>query len=89
VLPTLGRPAYCGDSMRTPSALSRTNLAHPLRSVLGCFLMTKKEIGEYFAKFGRMGGRAAAAKMTPEQRKASARKAAQARWAKAKQKQTT
>ena len=47
--------------------------------------MTKKEIREYFAKFGRKGGKAAAAKMTPEQRKASARKAAQARWAKKKE----
>ena len=46
--------------------------------------MTKKEIREYFAKFSRKGGQATAKKLTPEQRKASARKAAQARWAKKK-----
>jgi hypothetical protein len=44
--------------------------------------MTRKEIKEYFAKFGRQGGKATAKKLTPEQRKASARKAARARWAK-------
>ena len=44
--------------------------------------MTRKEIREYFAKFGRKGGQATARKLTPEQRKASARKAALARWAK-------
>ncbi len=44
--------------------------------------MTRKEIREYFAKFGRKGGQATARKLTPEQRKAIALKAAQARWAK-------
>jgi hypothetical protein len=44
--------------------------------------VTKKEIREYFAKFGRKGGLATARNLTPEQRKAIARKAAQARWAK-------
>jgi len=38
-------------------------------------------VKEYLAKLGRRGGKATAAKLTPEQRKASARKAAQARWA--------
>jgi len=46
--------------------------------------VTKKEIREYFAKFGRKGGQATARNLTPEQRKAIARKAAQARWAKEK-----
>lgn len=46
--------------------------------------MTKKEIREYFAKFGRKGGQATAKKLSPERRKAIARKAAQARWAKKK-----
>jgi hypothetical protein len=46
--------------------------------------VTRKEIRDYFAKFGRKGGKATAAKLSPEQRKASARKAAQARWAKKK-----
>jgi hypothetical protein len=39
-------------------------------------------VKEYLAKLGRRGGRATAKNLTPEQRKASARKAAQARWAK-------
>jgi len=46
--------------------------------------ITKAEIREYFAKFGRKGGKAAAKKLSPEQRKDSARRAAQARWAKTK-----
>lgn len=45
---------------------------------------TKEEIREYFAKFGRKGGKAAARKMTPQERKDSARRAAKARWAKQK-----
>jgi hypothetical protein len=52
-------------------------------------MATKQEIREVFAKFGRQGGKAAARKMTPEQRKESARKAAQARWAKHKKAQTS
>jgi hypothetical protein len=36
------------------------------------------------AALGKLGGKARAKKLTPEQRKASARKAAQARWAKKK-----
>jgi hypothetical protein len=38
------------------------------------------------ASLGKLGGNARAKKLTPEQRKASARKAAQARWAKKKEK---
>ena len=38
--------------------------------------------GEYFAKFGRKGGKATARKLSPERRKEIARKAAQTRWAK-------
>jgi hypothetical protein len=45
---------------------------------------TKEEIREYFAKFGRKGGKLAAKKMTPEERSESARRASLARWAKAK-----
>ena len=48
-------------------------------------MTTRKEISEYFAKFGKKGGKATAQKLTPEQRKASAQKAAKARWAKAKE----
>jgi hypothetical protein len=48
------------------------------------FVTSRKEISAYFAKFGKQGGKARAKNLTPEQRKASARKAAQARWAKKK-----
>lgn len=45
--------------------------------------LTKGEMSEYLRKLGRKGGKATAKKLTPEQRKESARKAAEARWAKA------
>ncbi|HUD64695.1 MAG TPA: hypothetical protein VMQ17_08960 [Candidatus Sulfotelmatobacter sp.] len=43
---------------------------------------------EHLAKLGKKGGKARAKKMTPEQRKESARKAIQARWAKQKKEKT-
>jgi ubiquinone biosynthesis protein UbiJ len=43
---------------------------------------TKQEIRDYFAKFGKEGGKTRAKNMTPEQRSASAKKAVEARWAK-------
>ena len=46
--------------------------------------MKRSEIAKYFAKFGKRGGKAHAKKLTAVQRKESARKAAQARWAKVK-----
>jgi hypothetical protein len=46
--------------------------------------VTEKELRNYFAKMGKRGGKARVKNSTPEQRKASARKAAQARWAKNK-----
>jgi len=52
-------------------------------------MATKQEIREIFAKHGRKGGKAAARQMTPEQRKESARKAAQARWGKKKPEKPT
>jgi len=49
-----------------------------------------QELRDYLSKLGRKGGRiggpARAAKMTAEQRSESARKAVQARWAKARKK---
>jgi len=48
--------------------------------------MTKKltdEFRKYLASLGRKGGKARTQKMTPKERKELARKAAQARWAKA------
>jgi len=44
----------------------------------------RSEIAKYFAKFGKRGGKARAKKLTAEQRKESARQAAQARWSKKK-----
>jgi len=45
-----------------------------------------KAVREYFAKEGRKGGKATAKNRTAEERSAAARKAVQARWAKAKNK---
>jgi hypothetical protein len=47
-----------------------------------------QSVREYLAKIGKKGGKARLKKMTAEQRKAVARKAAQARWAKAKDSKT-
>jgi hypothetical protein len=47
--------------------------------------MPKKK-NEAAAALGRLGGKALAKKLTAQQRKESARKAAQARWAKKKDK---
>jgi len=48
------------------------------------------ELREYLAKLGRKGGlkggKARAANLTPEERSESARRAVQARWARAKRK---
>jgi hypothetical protein len=41
-------------------------------------------VKDYFAKISQMGGKARAEKLTPQQRKRSAKKAANARWAKQK-----
>jgi hypothetical protein len=43
-------------------------------------------VQEYFEQIARKGGHARAKKLTVQQRKDSARRAAQARWAKAKKK---
>jgi hypothetical protein len=52
--------------------------------------LTDAALSEYFSRLGRKGGpkggRARAQKLTAEQRRESARKAVQARWAKAKRK---
>jgi hypothetical protein len=46
----------------------------------------KSNLSKYLAKLGRKGGKATANKLTAEQRRESARKAARARWAKAPKK---
>jgi len=43
-----------------------------------------KAVREYFEKIAKKGGNARAKKLTPEERKDIARRAAQARWAKKK-----
>ena len=43
-----------------------------------------KSKDSYAAEFARKGGKARAKKLTPEQRSEAARKAVQARWAKAR-----
>jgi hypothetical protein len=43
-------------------------------------MATKAEIREYFAKFGKKGGKATAQNRTPEERIEAARKAVEARW---------
>jgi hypothetical protein len=47
-------------------------------------MVSKQEIRDYFAKFGRKGGKATAERMTPEERVEKMRRAAQARWSKQK-----
>jgi len=47
-------------------------------------MATKQEIRDYFAKFGRKGGKTTASRMSPEQRAEKMRRAAQARWSKEK-----
>ena len=47
-------------------------------------LKVAKTKNSYAVEFARKGGKARAKKLTAEQRKTSARKAAQARWAKQK-----
>ena len=56
--------------------------------VLSLGRMTKKptdELQKYLASLGRKGGKSRTQQMSAEERKDLARKAAQARWAKAKQ----
>lgn len=54
-------------------------------SVLSSLEMAKRNaFSKYLAELGRKGGKARGERLTPEQRRESARKAAQARW---KQKQ--
>ena len=50
--------------------------------------MARSAISEYLSKLGRKGGKARAEKLGKEQRSDSARKAAQARWAREKAKQS-
>jgi hypothetical protein len=49
--------------------------------------MTDQAVSDYLSKLGRRGAEAANKKRTPAQRKRVARHAAQARWAKAKEKE--
>lgn len=76
--------------MRTPLRMSSILLRTPSGSCYCSAMAGQKKKNlivfdrEYFAQQGRKGGRLAAKQMTPEERRESARKAAQARWAKKK-----
>ncbi len=48
--------------------------------------MAEESVREYLSKLGKRGGQARAENLTPQQRKRSARKAAQARWSRSKKK---
>lgn len=47
-------------------------------------MLSRDQMREVAAEFGKEGGKTRAKNMTPEERKNAARKAVQARWAKAK-----
>jgi hypothetical protein len=69
----------------------RIRLSYAQRPFIKCPLselvaMLKKEVRRYLAELGRKGGKAAAQKLTQEQRREKGRKAVQARWAKKKEK---
>jgi hypothetical protein len=48
--------------------------------------MADEAVREYLSKLGKRGGQARAENLTPRQRKQSAKKAAEARWSKKKEK---
>ena len=93
---TIRTTVVCVNSLHATVVRNNTN-AQPL-CVVSLDLARKKRakkkgeppvISEYFAELGRRssgsaGGKATAARRTPEQRSAAARKAVQARWAKVK-----
>jgi hypothetical protein len=83
-------PDYEIDIILTPSALSSEFLniycIPPLHGAKVLLMSLTKEAREYFAKEGRKGGKAYAKNATPEERKERARRAAQARWGKPKEK---
>lgn len=67
--------------MRARHAVSR-EILRSRQAYANVRTVRPKAVREYFAKIAKQGGQARAKSLTPEQRKASARKAAQARWAK-------
>ncbi len=68
------RRTWCGESVRLWSLAPSIEGA----SVLEFKNMDRSELSEYLAELGRKGGKARLRTMTPEQRRASARKAAKA-----------
>jgi hypothetical protein len=68
------RRTWCGESVRLWSLAPSIEGA----SVLEFKNMDRSELSEYLAELGRKGGKARLTTMTPEQRRASARKAAKA-----------
>lgn len=75
--------------MHTPYALSTGMCNNCMWAERGGSLRPMaldKKAREFFAREGRKGGKIAAKRMTPEQRREKMRRAAQARWGKAKKK---
>jgi hypothetical protein len=85
VVSAIGRPAYMVNPKRTPYACQEDYCIAPTNRGNVRLVATKQEIREYFAKFGKQGGKSRAKNMTAKERTDAARAAAQARW-KAKQK---
>lgn len=80
----LAQPVLLFYYMRSDAHVSRYVLSSYLRTAAeGCntVVMAKDKAA---VRLGRKGGKATAKKLTPEQRRESARKAAKARWAKQK-----
>jgi hypothetical protein len=71
-----GRPETCLFDLRRPYALDSVDMLEEL----------PPEAKEFFRAAGRRGGKKRASKMTPAERRESARKAAQARWKKKRSK---
>jgi len=88
------RPAYKDNRTRRPRIIQGPNLTYfhevtrrqRIRIWVESVPMSTKEIRDYLRKIGRKGAQVTNRKLTPQQRTESARRAAQARWAKAKKK---
>jgi hypothetical protein len=64
--------------------MSRNIYAKPLGAGIIGQMSKNRALSRYLAELGRKGGKARTSKMTPAERTKLARKAAEARWVKAK-----
>lgn len=81
----IGRQLYAYP-LRMSRIIFLYSCAPPADVLTFTLMALSKKAREFFVNEGRKGGKIAASKMTPQQRKESARRAAQARWAKVKAK---